>query len=180
MQLEILTYPNKKLFEKSVDVTVFDEELGKFLDDMYETMIANGGIGLAAIQVGRPIRVLILNLINENDEQDKADLIEVINPTFVLLEGEQVCQEGCLSIPGYYEEVKRAERVVVEFFDRHGVKQTLDATGLLAVAIQHENDHLEGRLFIEKIPFQKRKLFDKEFKKNGFKNMKNNKKRRKS
>ena len=165
MVLEILEYPDKRLFERSVEVDKFDIELGEFLDDMYETMIAKSGIGLAAIQVGRPIRALIINLVNDNDIQDKADLLEIINPKFIKQDGEQLYKEGCLSVPGYYEEVKRAASVVVEYQDRFGNPHTIEADGLLAVALQHENDHLDGHLLIEKIGFNKRKTFDKEYKK---------------
>ncbi len=165
MVLEILEYPDKRLFERSVEVEKFDTQLGEFLDDMYETMIAKNGIGLAAIQVGRPIRALIINLVNDNDIQDKADLLEIINPKFIKQDGEQLYKEGCLSVPGYYEEVKRAASVVVEYQDRFGNPHTIEADGLLAVALQHENDHLDGHLFIEKIGFNKRKKFDKEYKK---------------
>ncbi|MCR4941756.1 MAG: peptide deformylase [Campylobacter sp.] len=165
MILDILTYPNKKLFERSSEVEVFDDELGTLLDDMYETMIAGQGIGLAAIQVGVAKRIFIINLQNEQDIQDKNELIEVINPIFLSKEGETTYQEGCLSVPGYYEDVKRAEVVKLSYQDRHGESKSIEADGLLAIALQHENDHLDGHLFIEKIGFNKRKKFEKEFKK---------------
>ena len=165
MILEVLTYPDKKLYQRSREIVKFDKNLHELLDDMYETMIAKEGIGLAAIQVGAPVRALIINLANEEGAQDKADLIEIINPEFLLKEGECVYQEGCLSVPGYYEDVKRSEVVSIKFQDRFGKEQTLKTDGLLAIAIQHENDHLDGHLFIEKIGFNKRKKFDKEYKK---------------
>ena len=96
MILEVLSYPNKKLYEISKEVEVFDEKLHKLLDDMYETMIAKEGIGLAAIQVGVAKRIFIINLANEEGVQDKENLIEIINPKFELREGECVYQEGCL------------------------------------------------------------------------------------
>ncbi|WP_169784482.1 peptide deformylase [Campylobacter curvus] len=164
MVLEILSYPNKKLYEVSKEVELFDEELHKLLDDMYETMIAKDGIGLAAIQVGVAKRVFIVNLSNEEGVQDKADLIEIINPEFELKVGECVYQEGCLSVPGFYEDVKRAERVKIKFQDRFGQERQIETDGLLAVALQHENDHLDGHLFIEKIGYNKRKKFEKEYK----------------
>ena len=163
MVLEILSYPNKKLYEVSKEVELF-EELHKLLDDMYETMIAKDGIGLAAIQVGVAKRVFIVNLSNEEGVQDKADLIEIINPKFELKVGECVYQEGCLSVPGFYEDVKRAERVKIKFQDRFGQERQIETDGLLAVALQHENDHLDGHLFIEKIGYNKRKKFEKEYK----------------
>ena len=162
MVLEILSYPNKKLYEVSKEVETFDEELHKLLDDMYETMIAKDGIGLAAIQVGVAKRIFIVNLSNEEGVQDKADLIEIINPEFELKVGECVYQEGCLSVPGFYEDVKRAERVKIKFQDRFGQERQIETDGLLAVALQHENDHLDGHLFIEKIGYNKRKKFEKE------------------
>ena len=166
MILEILTYPNKKLFVKSLEVKVFDEELYKFLDDMYETMIAKNGIGLAAIQTGEAKRVLIVNLVDEESkEQRKEDLLEIINPKILRKEGEIIYQEGCLSVPGYYEDVKRAEFITLEYQDRFGQRRELEAEGLLSVAIQHEMDHLDGHLFIERIGYNKRKKFDKEYKK---------------
>ena len=166
MILEILTYPNKKLFVKSLEVKVFDEGLHKFLDDMYETMIAKNGIGLAAIQTGEAKRILIVNLVDEESkEQQKEDLLEIINPKILRKEGEIIYQEGCLSVPGYYEDVKRAEFITLEYQDRFGERQELEADGLLSVAIQHEMDHLDGHLFIERIGYNKRKKFDKEYKK---------------
>ena len=166
MILEILTYPNKKLFVKSLEVKVFDAELHKFLDDMYETMIAKNGIGLAAIQTGEAKRILIVNLVDEESkEQRKEDLLEIINPKILSKEGEIIYQEGCLSVPGYYEDVKRAEFITLEYQDRFGQRQQLEADGLLSVAIQHEMDHLDGHLFIERIGYNKRKKFDKEYKK---------------
>lgn len=165
MILEVLTYPDKRLYDVGLEVTKFDDELGKFLDDMYETMIAKNGIGLAALQVGKPIRAFIVNLVNENEVQDKNDLLEIINPKFLKKDGEIVYQEGCLSVPDYYEDVRRAQNIEIEYFDRYGNKKTLEASGLLAVAVQHENDHIDGHLFIERIGFNKRKKFDKEYKK---------------
>ena len=165
MVLEVLTYPNKILFEKSKKVAKFDENLAKFLDDMYETMIAKNGIGLSAIQVGNPIQALVINLANEDGKQDKNDLLEIINPQILKADGEQIYQEGCLSVPGFYEDVKRAENIVLKYQNRKGESCELKADGLLAVCIQHEIDHLNGHLFIERIGYNKRKKFNQEFKK---------------
>lgn len=162
---EVITYPNKLLRTKSEDVEKFDEELHTLLDDMYETMLAQNGVGLAAIQVAIPLNVLIINLPNENDFQDKADLIEAINPVITHKDGEQVFTEGCLSVPGFSEDVKRAMHIVVEYFNRDGEKQKMECEGFLAVAWQHEMEHLEGHLFIENLSFLKRKKFEKEYKK---------------
>ena len=97
--------------------------------------------------------------------QRKEDLLEIINPKILRKEGEIIYQEGCLSVPGYYEDVKRAEFITLEYQDRFGQRQELEADGLLSVAIQHEMDHLDGHLFIERIGYNKRKKFDKEYKK---------------
>ncbi|NVJ52885.1 MAG: peptide deformylase [Campylobacteraceae bacterium] len=162
---EVLTYPNKLLRTKSSDVEKFDDELLTLLDDMYDTMIAENGVGLAAIQVGIPLNVLIINLPNEEDIQDKEDLIEAINPVITHKDGEQVFVEGCLSVPGFNEEVKRAQHIIVEYYNRDGEKQTMECEDFLAVAWQHEMEHLTGHLFIENLSITKRKKFEKEWKK---------------
>lgn len=165
MLREIITYPDKRLFTKSQEVLEFDKELHALLDDMYETMIARNGIGLAAIQVAISKRALVINLLNDDEVQDKADLLEVINPQIIEKSGETTFSEGCLSVPGYYEEVQRYEQIKVKFQDRFGNKITQEMDGLLAIALQHEMDHLDGHLFIEKLSYTKRKKFEKEFKK---------------
>lgn len=163
---EIITYPNKRLFLKSEKVEKFDENLHKLLDDMYETMIASNGVGLAAIQVDIPIQALIVNIIDENEEQKKEDLLEIINPTIINLDDEKITYtEGCLSVPKFFEEVLRYKNILLKYQDRFGNHKELHASDFLAVAIQHEVDHLNGHLFIEKLSFLKRKKFDKEFKK---------------
>ena len=164
MKLPIVTYPDKRLKQISEPVDVFDEALHTFLDDMYETMMASNGIGLAAIQVDRPIQVLIVNLPDEEGEQHKEDLLEVINPRIVNSEGSTFYQEGCLSVPGFYEEVPRHETITLAYHDRHGNEKTLEADGLLSIALQHEIDHLQGKLFIEKLSYSRRKKFEKEYK----------------
>ncbi len=162
---EVITYPNKLLRLKSKDVEQFDSELHTLLDDMYDTMMAQGGVGLAAIQIAIPLNVLIINLPNEEDVQEKNDLIEAINPVITHKDGTQIFTEGCLSVPGFSEDVTRAEHITVEFFDRFGEKQTMQSEGFLAVAWQHEMEHLAGHLFIENLSIIKRKKFEKEWKK---------------
>jgi len=161
---EVITYPNKLLREKSKDVVKFDEELHTLLDDMYDTMIAENGVGLAAIQVAIPLNILIINIPNEEDLQDKENLIEAINPVITQKDGTQVFVEGCLSVPGFNEEIKRAQHIVVEYFDRNGEKKSMEAEDFLAVAWQHEMEHLAGHLFIENLSIIKRKKFEKEWK----------------
>ena len=163
---EVITYPNKLLRKKSVDVVKFDEELHTLLDDMYDTMILENGVGLAAIQVGIPLNILIINLPDEEkDIQEKENLIEAINPILTHKDGVQIFLEGCLSVPGFNEEIKRAQHIIVEYYNRNGEKQTMEAEDFLAVAWQHEMEHLTGHLFIENLSFTKRKKFEKEWKK---------------
>ena len=162
---EVITYPDKLLRLKSKDVEQFDSELHTLLDDMYDTMIAQNGVGLAAIQIAIPLNVLIINIPDDKDVQDKSELIEAINPVITHKDGKQVFTEGCLSVPGYSEDVTRAMNIKVEYFNRFGEKQTMEAEGFLAVAWQHEMEHLAGHLFIENLSFLKRKKFEKEWKK---------------
>ena len=162
---EVITYPNKLLRLKSKDVEQFDLELHTLLDDMYDTMMIESGVGLAAIQVAVPLNVLIINLPNEEDIQDKNDLIEAINPVVTHKDGTQVFTEGCLSVPGFSEDVTRAQHIIVEYFNRFGEKLTMECEDFLAVAWQHEMEHLAGHLFIEHLSIIKRKKFEKEWKK---------------
>ena len=162
---EVITYPNKLLRLKSEDVEQFVAELHTHLDDMYDTMMAQGGVGLAAIQVGIPLNILIINLPNEEDIQEKDALIEAINPVVTQKNGIQIFTEGCLSIPGFSEDITRAQHIIVEYFDRDGNKKTMECEDFLAVAWQHELEHLAGHLFIENLSILKRKKFEKEWKK---------------
>ena len=162
---EVITYPNKLLRLKSEDVEQFDAELHTLLDDMYDTMMAQGGVGLAAIQVGIALNILIINLPNEEDIQEKDALIEAINPVVTQKNGIQIFTEGCLSIPGFSEDITRAQHIIVEYFDRDGNKKTMECEDFLAVAWQHELEHLAGHLFIENLSILKRKKFEKEWKK---------------
>ena len=176
MVREIVVYPDKRLKLISKEIDFFDGDLHDLLDDMYETMRAKNGVGLAAIQVGVDQRVLIINVPLEDkdgesyrdehskNDQPKENTLEMINPVIVEREGSEKFQEGCLSIPGVYEDVERAKYVKVEYFDRNGEKQAIEDDGFLAVAMQHEIDHLDGKVFIEKLSYIKRKKFEKEWK----------------
>jgi peptide deformylase len=166
MILPIVTYPDRRLKLVSKPVSEFTADLHTLLDDMYETMIQTNGIGLAAIQVDRAIDVLIINLPNDDEEgtQDRANLLEIINPAITYSEGTTVYQEGCLSVPKFYEDVERFEKISITYQDRHGNACSLDAEELLSIAIQHEIDHLQGKLFIEKLSYARRKKFEKEYK----------------
>ena len=167
MVREVIVYPNKILKQKSKEVTEFNEELHNLLDDMYDTMVAKNGVGLAAIQIAVPKRVLIINVpIEEQDgAQPKENTLEVINPVFLEMEGKTKYQEGCLSVPGYYEDVERFKYVKLKYQDRYGKEHIIEDDDFLAIALQHEFDHLEGHLFIEKLSILKRKKFEKEWKK---------------
>jgi peptide deformylase len=168
MVREIVVYPDKRLKLISKEVTTFDGALHDLLDDMYDTMRARNGVGLAAIQVGVDTRALIINIPLEDAEiehdQPKENTLEMINPIIVEQDGSEKFQEGCLSIPGVYEDIERAKHVKVEYFDRNGNKQIIEDDGFLAVAMQHEMDHLDGKVFIEKLSYIKRKKFEKEWK----------------
>lgn len=169
MVREIVVYPDKRLKLISKEVESFNGALHDLLDDMYDTMIARNGVGLAAIQVGVDLRALIINIPLENEEsgqdQPKENTLEMINPVIIEKDGSEKFQEGCLSIPGIYEEVERAKHVKVAYFDREGNKHMIEDNDFLAIAIQHEMDHLDGKVFIEKLSIMKRKKFEKEWKK---------------
>ena len=168
MVKEILIYPDKRLKLISKEVTAFDSELHSLLDDMYDTMISRKGVGLAAIQIGVAQRVLIINLPDDNSDNavfKKDETLEIINPIFTKKEGSCKQQEGCLSIPGIYEDIERAKHIILEYQDRNGDRHTIDSDDFLAVALQHEIDHLDGKVFVEKLSFTKRKKFEKEWKK---------------
>ncbi|WP_373073543.1 peptide deformylase [Sulfurimonas sp.] len=165
MKLKIVTYPDKRLRQKSLEVEKFDSELHELLDAMYPFMMQTNGIGLAAIQVAHPKRVLIINIPDEEDMQNDDNLIEMVNPVIVGKKGTTTYQEGCLSVPTFYEDIERFEEVKVNYQDRDGNTKTLEANGLLSIAIQHEMDHLEGILFIDKLSYSRRKKFEKEYKK---------------
>ena len=165
---DIVIYPDKRLKLISKEVNTFDSTLHSLLEDMYDTMLSKKGVGLAAIQVGVAKRVLIINLPNENDEDAlpiKSETLEIINPVFIKKEGSCKHQEGCLSIPGVYEDIERAENIVLEYQNRYGETKIIKNNDFLAIAIQHEMDHLEGKVFIEKLSILKRKKFEKEWKK---------------
>ncbi|MEN8727471.1 MAG: peptide deformylase [Sulfurovum sp.] len=168
MVREIVVYPDKRLKLISKEVESFNGALHDLLDDMYETMRARNGVGLAAIQVGIDLRALIINIPLEDadgeHDQPKENTLEMINPVIIEKDGSEKFQEGCLSIPGVYEEVERAKHVKVEYCDREGNKHTIEDDDFLAIAIQHEMDHLDGKVFIEKLSYMKRKKFEKEWK----------------
>lgn len=152
----ILHYPDKRLREPGKPVEAFDAELQALLDDMAETMYAAPGVGLAAPQIGVSKRIFVIDVASGEDEP--SDLRVFINPEIVAREGTIRFEEGCLSFPGVHEEVDRAERVTVRAQAVDGETFELEADGLLAVAIQHENDHLNGELMIDHLGLLRRRL----------------------
>jgi peptide deformylase len=159
-KLTILEFPDPRLRTRAAPVTVFDAALGRLIDDMFDTMYAAPGIGLAATQVNVHRRLLVLDV-----SDDQSAPMVFINPEIVESEGSQVYQEGCLSVPGIYADVKRADRVRVRAKDRQGETFEIDADGLLAVCIQHEMDHLAGKLFVDYLSPLKREMVRKRLEK---------------
>jgi len=155
---KVLLYPDKRLRFKTRPVDRVDDAIRRLLDDLAETMYAEPGVGLAAPQVGVPLRLFVIDI----KSPEGGELLEFVNPRFLSREGELVWKEGCLSFPGISEEVTRHERVSVEALDRNGKSFRVDATELLAVALQHEYDHHEGKLLIDNVSFLKKRMIRRE------------------
>jgi len=159
-ELEILVYPDPRLRQRAVPVATVDADIRQLVDDMAETMYAAPGIGLAAVQVNVPKRVVVIDISTERN-----DLKVFINPELKTLNGEQEFEEGCLSVPGVYAPVTRAERIVVSALGRDGKPFEMEADGLLAVCIQHEIDHLDGKVFVDYLSRIKQERIRKRLKK---------------
>jgi peptide deformylase len=181
MKLEILTYPNPLLREVSEPVKEFGPELKKLAEDMLETMYEASGIGLAAPQVGKLIQMLVIdtrprdpdNSRYDNDDQSELEKkikqpLVLINPEIIKGEGKTTFDEGCLSVPSFFETVERFEKIEVKAFDVNGQEFRLVTDGLLAICIQHEMDHLTGTLFIDHISFTKSNKIKNQIKKSGY------------
>lgn len=158
--LTILHFPDKRLRLKAKEVTQFDESLRTFVANMFETMYDAPGIGLASTQVNVLKRLLVMDV-----SEDKDDPICLINPEIIASEGEEEGDEGCLSIPGFYEVVKRFEKITVKAKNEHGEDIEISADGLKAVCIQHEMDHLDGKLFVDYLSSLKRTRIQKKLEK---------------
>ncbi len=155
--LTILNYPDPRLHTVAKPVKDVNADIRRFVDDMAETMYAAPGIGLAATQVNQHIQLIVIDTSKEQN-----DLLVLINPKIVVKSGTQDYEEGCLSVPGVYEMVTRAEKILVEALDRSGKQFKLDAEGLLAVCIQHEMDHLLGKVFVEYLsPLKRNRIKNK-------------------
>ena len=158
--LKILEFPDPRLRKKAAAVTDIDDDLRNLIDDMLETMYAAPGIGLAATQVDVHKRLLVADISPEKD-----DPRALINPEILEKDGTAISEEGCLSVPGYFEEVERAESIRVRYLDRDGAPVEENAEGLLAICIQHEIDHLNGKLFVDYLSEAKRQRIRKKLEK---------------
>jgi peptide deformylase len=158
----ILHYPDPRLRRKAEPIAHITPDILTLIDDMAETMYAAPGVGLAATQIGELHRIFLIDIAAE-DEPSKLHVF--INPEIVKKEGEQCAPEGCLSFPGITEEIKRAARVTVRALDREGRSFEIEAEGLLAVATQHENDHLDGVLMIDKMGMLKKRIVQRKMQK---------------
>ena len=159
-KLRILEFPDPRLRKKAEPVEAVDAELQALIDDMFETMYDAPGIGLAATQVDVHRRLLVADVSTEKNEP-----WVLINPVIVEQDGVEVTEEGCLSVPGYYEEVQRAEHIRVRYLNRDGEEVESEFDGLLAVCVQHEMDHLEGKLFVDYLSEAKRQRIRKRLEK---------------
>jgi peptide deformylase len=158
--LEILHYPDPRLRNEAKPVTEVDAEIQQLVKDMFETMYAAPGIGLASIQVNVPRRVIVVDVSEDHDQP-----LCFINPEIIETVGEETMDEGCLSVPGFYETVQRAEKIRVKALNEKGEVFEMDADGLLAVCIQHEIDHLDGKLFVDYLSPLKRNRIKKKLEK---------------
>jgi peptide deformylase len=173
-KLQVFTYPAPVLKKVAEPVEEFNQELQLFCKNLLYTMYEAPGIGLAAPQVGKGQRIFVMDIDFKREEVTKADgtkeyrftdfnPLVFINPVISNKAGEQLYEEGCLSVPGIYEDVKRAESITVEYQDLEGNSHSLNADGVLSVCIQHENDHLDGIVFLERLSMLKRNLLTKKF-----------------
>jgi peptide deformylase len=158
--LNILHYPDPRLRKKALRVEKVDNEIKQLVDNMFETMYQAPGIGLAATQADIQKRIIVIDI-----SEDKSNPLCFINPEILVSDGEEEMEEGCLSVPGIYEKVSRAEHIKVRALDREGRSFEMEADGLLAICIQHEIDHLEGKLFVDYLSELKRQRIRKRLEK---------------
>ena len=169
---EILTFPDPRLARKSTPVETVNDEIKQLIDDMFETMYVAEGVGLAAPQIGITDRVIVVDCgPREADSQEEDEPLKpvqpiaIVNPVVTAKEGKITWEEGCLSVPGYTDDVERAAKITVEGLDRDGNPLVMEAEGLLSVCIQHEIDHLEGVLFVDRLSRLKQGLVKRRLKK---------------
>ena len=152
----VLIFPDSRLRNVAEEITVFDHELKQLAADMAETMYAENGIGLAGIQINVTQRIITVDI-----SEERTELLTLINPEVIASQGEQICQEGCLSVPEVYADVTRSEKITVRAQDIAGKEFSIEADGLLAVCIQHEIDHLDGKVFVDYLSTAKRQRIQK-------------------
>jgi len=162
---QICKYPDPVLLHKTSRVEHIDDSVNQLIEDMVETMYAAPGVGLAANQVGVPLQLAVIDLSMREDKKHSHPLIVLINPEVLSMEGAVIEEEGCLSIPEHAEKVKRAAKIKVRAQDRTGEFFEIEADGLLAKALQHEIDHLNGLLYIDRLSRLKKNIFKRRFKK---------------
>ena len=163
--LEIVTYPAEVLATAAADVTEIGDDIRELLDRMVDTMFAEHGIGVAAPQVGRGVRAIV---IDADPENRGSNILKLVKPRFTDMDGDIVWPEGCLSIPGLVLDIKRKERVQVAALDENGDEVTVEGEGLLAVAFQHELDHLDGTVILDRVSRLKREFYRRKISKHGY------------
>ena len=159
--LQVHEFPDPILQQHAMPVTVFDDKLRQLAADMLETMYEERGIGLAANQVAVLKQIVVVDVMAGDEDHGQREPQVLVNPKIVAASGETAIEEGCLSVPEFRAEVPRAEKIIVEYQDLEGKPQTLEADGLLAICLQHEFDHLRGRLFIDYLPPLKQRMVKK-------------------
>ena len=159
--LQVHEFPDPILQQHAMPVTVFDDKLRQLAADMLETMYEERGIGLAANQVAVLKQIVVVDVMAGDEDHGQREPQVLVNPKIVAASGETAIEEGCLSVPEFRAEVPRAEKIKVEYQDLEGQPQTLEADGLLAICLQHEFDHLRGRLFIDYLPPLKQRMVKK-------------------
>ena len=159
--LQVHEFPDPILQQHAMPVTIFDDKLRQLAADMLETMYEERGIGLAANQVAVLKQIVVVDVMAGDEDHGQREPQVLVNPKIVAASGETAIEEGCLSVPEFRAEVPRAEKIKVEYQDLEGQPQTLEADGLLAICLQHEFDHLRGRLFIDYLPPLKQRMVKK-------------------
>ena len=159
--LQVHEFPDPILQQHAMPVTIFDDKLRQLAADMLETMYEERGIGLAANQVAVLKQIVVVDVMAGDEDHGQREPQVLVNPKIVAASGETAIEEGCLSVPEFRAEVPRAEKIIVEYQDLEGKPQTLEADGLLAICLQHEFDHLRGRLFIDYLPPLKQRMVKK-------------------
>jgi len=162
---EIKTYPDPVLRNKTARVETIDDTIQRLIEDLVETMHAAPGVGLAANQVGVPLQVAVIDLSTREEQENRHPLLVLINPVILSTQGSVIAEEGCLSLPEYTEKIKRAARVTVRAQDRRGKPFEIEADGLMAKALQHEIDHLNGLLLIDRLSTLKKDIFKRKYRK---------------